>query len=97
MAIWDLEYLDLSHNEDISGNLSVLFCHRFPSLETLALSRCGLNTDDMHCLGREQVNLPKLKVLNVSWNYEIKGGLSMLLSHRFPSLEESIGPLWGEL
>ena len=87
MAISDLEYLDLSHNEGISGHLSVLFRHRFPSLETLVLSRCGLDLDDMHCLAREQVNLPKLKVLDVSWNYEIKGGLSMLLSHRFPSLE----------
>ena len=87
MAIWDLEYLDLSHNACISGHLSVLLRHRFPSLETLALSRCGLDLNDMHCLGREQVNLPKLKVLNVSWNYEIKGGLTMLLSHRFQSLE----------
>ena len=88
MAVWNLEYLNLSFNRNITGHLSVLLRHRFPSLETLVLHDCELNSDDMRCLGSEQVkNLPKLKELNVSWNRIGVGDLSVLLSHRFPSLE----------
>ena len=87
VAIWDLKYLDMSHNPDIGGNLSLFFGHRFRSLETVVLRGCGLNSDDMRCLGKAQVNLPKLKELNLSQNDTDDRSLSLLLSNRFPSLE----------
>ena len=67
---WDLEELSLVGSKGISGHLSVLFRHCLPSLETLVLSQCDLNSDDMRCLkhAREQSKLPKLEHLNVTGN-----------------------------
>ena len=84
---WNLEGLRIYGRKGISGNLSMLFRHCFPSLEYLGLIICELNSDDMRCLGGEQVDLPKLKTLDVSYNH-IGGGLSVLFGHCLPSLED---------
>ena len=70
LAVWDLEYLNLSFNWCIAEHLSVLLRHRLPSLETLVLCDCGLDDYDMEDLteAREQGKLPKLKRLDVSKN-----------------------------
>ena len=67
---WDLGSLEIPCHKSISGNLSVLFHQRFPSLMTLNLSECELTSDDTRCLtdAREQGRLPKLQILNVSKN-----------------------------
>ena len=64
---WDLGDLDIHDCKGVSGHLSVLFRHCFPSLEHLSLAECELNSDDMCCLteARKQGKLPKLKTLNV--------------------------------
>ena len=67
---WDLKYLWIMRSNGIGGNLSVLLCHKFPSLESLDLSECELNSDDMRYLteAKDQGKLPKLEHLNVSRN-----------------------------
>ena len=70
-AVWNLEYLNLSFIRSLGGYLPVLLRHRFPSLETLVLRDCGLNSDDMCSLteAREKGRLPKLKRLDLSENW----------------------------
>ena len=68
---WNLEYLYIASDEcdiKIEGNLSVLLRHMLPSLETLMLDDCELNSDDIRSLteAREQGRLPKLKRLDLS-------------------------------
>ena len=61
LAVWDLEYLNLSFNWCIAENLSVLLRHRLPSLDALVLRDCGLEDYDMRHLtqARDQGKLPQ--------------------------------------
>ena len=65
-----LTELDLSHSFGLTGNLSVLFTHSFPTLNTLILSYCGLNSNDLQSLARANVEgkLPQLRHLDISYN-----------------------------
>ena len=46
-SVSKLNKLDISHSSGISGNLSVLLRQSFPSLNSLILSDCGLNSQDL--------------------------------------------------
>ena len=73
--------LDISHSSGISGTLSTFLCHSFPSLETLILSDCGLNSDDLTSLAQASVEgLPELKHLDLSDNEVIIGQWRHLFS-----------------
>ena len=76
--------LDISHGSGISGSLSILLCHSFPSLETLILSDCGLNSDDLSSLAQAGVEgrLPELKHLDLSDNEALIGKWRHLFSVR---------------
>ena len=74
-VLTQLKKLDISHSSGMTGTLSILLCHRFQSLDTLILSDCGLNTDDLNSLARAKAKrrLPELKHLDISENGELKG------------------------
>ena len=71
-----LHKLDISHSSGVTGVLSILLCHSFPVLETLILSDCWLNSDDLRSLAQanKKGRLPKLKHLDISQNPNIKTG-----------------------
>ena len=79
LATWHLEYLEIGESIGIEGNLSVLLRYGLRSLETLELSECKLNLDDMRCLTEagERGKLPKLKRLDLPRN--LKGARKMLI------------------
>ena len=63
-----LTELDLSHSVGFTGNLSALFTHRFPRLNTLKLRWCKLNSNNVQSLARANVEgkLPQLRHLDIS-------------------------------
>ena len=65
-----LTKLDLKINFGFTGNLSVLFTHSFPTLNTLILVGCRLNSEDLQSLARANVEgkLPQLRHLDISRN-----------------------------
>ena len=65
-----LTHLDISANRGISGKLSILLDHTYPSLDTLVLSNCVLTEQDLESLTLASVGgrLPKLKHLDISGN-----------------------------
>ena len=65
-----LTHLDISHNREISGKLSVLLDHTYLSLDTLLLSNCNLIKQDLESLTLASVKgrLPELKHLDISYN-----------------------------
>ena len=84
-----LTKLDLHFSRGFTGSLSVLFSHSFPSLNTLILLGCDLNTNDVQSLTRANVEgkLPELRHLDVSHN---KVEISDLFTHSFPRLDTLI-------
>ena len=76
--------LDISHSSSISGALSTLLCHSLPSLETLILSGCGLNSDDLSSLAQADMEgrLPELRHLDLSDNEAIRGQWRHFFSFR---------------
>ena len=68
-----LHELHISHSGNISGKLSELLKDKFPSLNSLILSNCGLNTGDLCSLVLASVEgrLPELSHLDISDNREI--------------------------
>ena len=96
-ALLKLSTLDLSNNAQIGGNLSMLFSHCFPSLQTLILSNCRLqllDTSSLACARRE-ARLPQLRHLDVSCNCKLsftcvsnsgKCLLSLLFQQGIPTL-----------
>ena len=64
-----LRHLDMADNI-LTNQLSILFTHAFPRLNTLILSGCHLNDTDMRSLAsaRSQGRLPKAKFINVFEN-----------------------------
>ena len=69
-VLMKLHKLDISHSSGISGKLSILLCHKFPTLHALILSDCGLNSEDLHNLAKAngKGRLPKLIHLDISQN-----------------------------
>ena len=65
-----LQFLDISGMPDITGNLAILLCHSFPSLNSLILKDCGLNSQDLCSLAQTSVEgrLPQLTHLDISYN-----------------------------
>ena len=63
-----------------TGNLSVLFAHSFPTLNTLILRDCELNSNDLQSLARANVEgkLPQLRHLDIYMN---DVGISDLFTH----------------
>ena len=78
-----LKKLDISHSTGMSGTLSILLCHSFPSLDTLILSDCGLNLLDLNSLANASAKgrLPELKHLDISQNDELKDQVRYLFEH----------------
>ena len=65
-----LTELYLHYSTGLTGNLSVLFTHRFPALNKLILHQCELNSEDLQSLARANVEgkLPQLRHLAISDN-----------------------------
>ena len=76
-----LTKLDLSSSFGFTGNLSALFTHSFPTLNTLKLGKCKLNANDLQSLARANVDgkLPQLRHLGVTWHDDIE--ISDLFTH----------------
>ena len=69
----ELHKLDISHSSGIKGKLNKLFSQIFPSLNSLILSACGLNSLDLCSLAQASVEgrLPQLVHLDISQNWAI--------------------------
>ena len=74
LTVIQLTELDLSVIFGLTGRLSVLFTHRFPTLNTLILNWCQLNSDDIQSLARANVEgkLPQLRHLDILNNNDVK-------------------------
>ena len=60
----------MTDSSGLTGNLSALFTHSFPTLNTLILRWCELNANDLQSLARADVEgkLPQLRHLDISHN-----------------------------
>ena len=87
-----LHKLDISHSSNIAGTLNILLCHSFPSLNSLILSDCELNSQDLCSLAQANIKgrLPELKHLDISENDGTIGHLQCLFtdSCTWPKLEK---------
>lgn len=79
----DIEEMDLSWNDLIGGSLKLMTPHfnHVSKLRILNLSNCGLTGDDTAVLGESLHYIPKLQVLDLSWNNNLGGTLSRLLQN----------------
>ena len=79
---WRLSKLDTSHSLGLTGNLSILLRHGFPSLNSLILSDCELNSQDLCSLAQATVEgrLPHLTNLDISENPDVPCHLDSLFS-----------------
>ena len=77
-----LQKLDISHSSHVTGCLFILVGHSFPSLHTLILSDCQLNSRDLRNLAKActKRKLPKLAMLDISHNSNLGGYLNLLLT-----------------
>ncbi|XP_048362151.1 leucine-rich repeat-containing protein 31 isoform X2 [Sphaerodactylus townsendi] len=76
----DLEEIDLSWNHSIGGaleSLTLQFSHT-QRLKVLRLNNCGLTAKDITFLGEALEVIPYLEILDLSWNNNIGGSLSIL-------------------
>ena len=80
-----LSKLDVSHSSGITGNLSVILCHSLPSLNSLILSNCGLNSQDLCSMAQASVEgrVPELKHLDISENIKLPDQLEYLFSNAY--------------
>ena len=81
-----MRYLDISQSKGITGMLSGFLGNNFRSLETLFLSNCELNSQDLSSLAKANVEgrLPELNHLDVSHNGNVhKGNEDGGLKHLF--------------
>ena len=76
-----LTELDLTLSSGFIGNLSALFTHSFPRLNSLKLSFCNLNSEDIQSLARANVEgkLPQLEHLDISGEQTLE--ISNLFTH----------------
>ena len=74
-VLTELHKLDISHSSGVTGTLSKLLCHSFPFLNSLILSDCGLNSQDLKELARAYTKgrLPQLRYLDMCRNEQLKG------------------------
>ena len=75
-----LKIMDISHCSGVAGNLRMFIHQGFPTLNSLVLSDCGLNPDDLRCLAQACVagRLPELTHLDISRNPDCAGQLDSL-------------------
>ena len=75
-----LREIDISHSRSVTVELSALLSSPFPSLNTLALSNCGLNAANLSFLSQCGVEgtLPVLRNLDVSNNPDCVGQIGHL-------------------
>ncbi|XP_050821907.1 leucine-rich repeat-containing protein 31 isoform X3 [Gopherus flavomarginatus] len=80
----ELEELNLSWNDFVGGVLKplVLRLHHVSKLKILQLKNCKLTAEDVTSLGEALETIPHLEELDLSWNNNIGGKLS-LLTKRF--------------
>ncbi|XP_014428968.2 leucine-rich repeat-containing protein 31 isoform X2 [Pelodiscus sinensis] len=80
----ELEELNLSWNDSIGRALKplTLQLHNVSKLKTLQLNNCALTDEDVTSLGDALETIPHLEELDLSWNNNIGGKLS-LLTKRF--------------
>ena len=85
-----LSTLDIRNSKYFVGrNREKLLCSSFPTLDTLLLNSCDLDSHDLSSLAHASVTgrLPKLTTLDISNNPDIGGNLSVLFcSTSFPTL-----------
>ncbi|XP_067392634.1 leucine-rich repeat-containing protein 31 [Emydura macquarii macquarii] len=76
----ELEELNLSWNDFVGEALKplALRLHHVSKLKILQLNSCRLTTEDVTCLGEALETIPHLEELDLSWNYNIGGKLSLL-------------------
>ena len=84
-----LTELNLAISSGLTDNLSVLFTHSFPRLNTLVLNGCKLNANDLQSLAQANVDgkLLELRHLDISEN-EVE--INDLFTHSFPRLNTLI-------
>ena len=87
-----LDKLDISHSSYVTGRLFILVGHSFPSLHTLILSNCHLNSNDLRSLTSActKGRLPELTMLDISHNSNLSGCLNLLLNGVLQSLKNLI-------
>ena len=87
-----LEKLDISHSSHMTGYLFVLVGHSFPSLHTLILRDCQLNTRDLGNIAKActKGKLPELTMLDISHNSNLGGCLKLILTSVLQSLKTLI-------
>ncbi|CAM5138168.1 unnamed protein product [Eretmochelys imbricata] len=80
----ELEDLNLSWNDFVGGALKpvALRLHHMSKLKILQLNNCRLTAEDVTSLGEALETIPHLEELDLSWNNNIGGKLS-LLTKRF--------------
>ncbi|XP_038273506.2 leucine-rich repeat-containing protein 31 isoform X2 [Dermochelys coriacea] len=80
----ELEELNLSWNDLVGGALKplALRLHHMSKLKILQLNNCRLTAEDVTTLGEALETIPHLEELDLSWNNNIGGKLS-LLTKRF--------------
>ncbi|KAM9128152.1 LOW QUALITY PROTEIN: leucine-rich repeat-containing protein 31 [Pangshura tecta] len=80
----ELEELNLSWNDFVGGVLKplALRLHHVNKLKILQLNNCKLTAEDVTSLGEALETIPHLEELDLSWNNNIGGKLS-LLTKRF--------------
>ena len=69
-----LSELGIMSSSGITGSLSLLFKHSFPTLTTLTLWSCKLNSEDLTSLSQASAEgqLPQLRDLDISGNNTLK-------------------------
>ncbi|XP_059847184.1 leucine-rich repeat-containing protein 31 isoform X5 [Hypanus sabinus] len=82
-----LEELDLSWNESIGGALNLLNSHlqHTPKLRVLELSSCALSALDVSSLGESIQFLVNIEKIDLSWNCDLGGNLSLFTQKLQPS------------
>ncbi|XP_028617984.1 leucine-rich repeat-containing protein 31 [Grammomys surdaster] len=77
----DLEELDISWNDFVSGTLHSFTqqMHPISKLKVLRLSSCRLTTEDVQTLGGALEMMPELEELSLSWNSKVGGELPQVL------------------
>ncbi|XP_065267340.1 leucine-rich repeat-containing protein 31 isoform X1 [Emys orbicularis] len=76
----ELEELNLSWNDFVGGALKslALRLHHVSKLKILQLNNCKLTAEDVTSLGEALETIPHLEELDLSWNNNIGGKLSLL-------------------
>ena len=77
---WNLTRLDTSHCKGITGMMCGLKYHTFENLNSLFISNCDLNSEDLNVLAQASVGgrVPQLRHLDISKNQVCAGHLDCL-------------------